>query len=159
MTKSAERWMLLETKRIGASTGLKSTGIKQAGNVYHRRVFGLVAAHCRVALPGWHCLIEPWFRCKDAYKERSPDIVLVHTAERVGIVIEVKLNWRQGRDQKLLLEYMPLVENALQLEVVWPLLITKNLRGYPHPPLLGLSQLMDCLSWAPGRPTPMMLLL
>lgn len=75
----------------------------------------------------------------------------------VGIVCEVKLNWKDGRDIKLIDEYLPIVANAHGLDMVWPLLITHNLRGYQHPPILGLRKWEDAMLWFPGNPTPLML--
>jgi hypothetical protein len=88
---------------------------------------------------------------------RSPDGVIVNREHSLAIVIEVKLNWADGRDVKLIDEYLPIVQNAFQLDFTWPLLITRCLRGYKHPPLLGLSQLEKAMEWFPGDPTPLLL--
>lgn len=88
---------------------------------------------------------------------RSPDSVILLPETNVGIVIEVKLNWKDGRDVKLIDEYLPIVANAHDLDCCWPLLITQCLRGYKHPPLLGLRRWEDCMTWTPGAPTPLML--
>jgi len=76
-----------------------------------------------------------------------------------ALVVEVKLNWRDGRDEKLLSKYLPVVKNAFKLEAVWPLVIVGCLRGYEHPPLLGFKQLDRAFSWQAGDPTPVMLVL
>lgn len=109
-------------------------------------------------MDGWKLLVEPWYKNLDTGKCRSPDSVLLHEEDRIGIVVEVKLNWKDGRDIKLIDEYLPIVKAAHSLEVVWPLLITRCLRGYAHPPILNLSHIDRCQSWFPGDPTPLMLL-
>lgn len=143
---------------MGASTGCKSTGVKERGNAYHRKVYKALAG--RKDLPGT-LLIEPWYRNMADYPERntlrSPDAVVVNEETKCGLIIEVKLNWKDGRDVKLLDEYLPIVRNAHGLDVVWPLLITQCLRGYKHPPLLGLDQLNRAMEWFPGDPTPVLL--
>ena len=70
---------------------------------------------------------------------RSPDAVLLHPETSTGVVVEVKLNWQNGRDKKLIDEYLGIAKSAFGLDCVWPLLVTQNLRGYQHPPLLGLQ--------------------
>lgn len=157
--KSLHRWRHEERARLGASTGAKSTGVKERGNIYHRRVYSLLTEYRAAHLPGWKLHIEPWFRNMNVYALRSPDAVLIDPTNNIGIVIEAKLNWKDGRDGKLIREYLPIVENAFQLDMVWPLLITQNLRGYKHPPLLGLQQLENAMRWQPGDPTPLMLLI
>lgn len=160
--KSAHSWRHIPLMRLGASTNAKSTGVKERGNAYHRRVYRTLAAYCAVSLPGWQFMPEPWFRQRNnsgVRKERSPDAVLLHLETLTALVVEVKLNWKDGRDTKLLAEYLPIVESAFGLEAVWPLLITQCLRGYPHPPLLGLGQLDKAFQWQPGQPTPVMLLI
>lgn len=158
--KTLEPWVHLEHYRFGASMGAKGSDKQQeAGNAYHRKVYNLLQLHASVSLPGWRLLVEPWFKGKTSQKLRSPDSVLIDDVTGTGVVAEVKLNWKDGRDDKLLDEYLGIVKSAFGLEKVKPLLITKNLRGYQHPPLLGLSQFHDCLEWHPGKPTPLMLLL
>lgn len=88
---------------------------------------------------------------------RSPDSVILLPEANVGIVCEVKLNWKDGRDTKLLKEYLPIVANAHKLDMCWPLMITHCLWGYKHPPLLGLRKWEECMAWQPGDPTPVML--
>jgi hypothetical protein len=127
--------------RIGASHNSKAKGSKKRGLDYHRRVYGYLRDHCRrpgSGLAAWTLLVPE---------------------ENIGIVVEVKLNWKDGRDTKLLDEYLPIVKQAEGLEVVWPLLITQCLRGYPHPPILGLEKIEACQSWLVGDPTPLMLLI
>jgi hypothetical protein len=156
------RWKHEPSYRLGASTGAKSTGVKQRGNNYHRKVYKTLALFAEINLPGWKWLDEPWFRKLDnggVRMWRSPDGLLLHPESNTAVVVEVKLNWKDGRDRKLLDEYLPIVTNAFQLDTAWPLLITQCLRGYEHPPLLGLRQWEKCQSWLPGEPTPVMLLL
>lgn len=158
--KTLEPWVHLPDYRFGASMGAKGADSAQdRGNVYHRKVYNLLQLHASVSLPGWRLYIEPWFKGIKSQKLRSPDSVLIDDTTGIGVVAEVKLNWKDGRDDKLLDEYLSIVKSAFGLEATRPLLITKNLRGYQHPPLLGLSQFADCLQWRPGQPTPLMLLL
>lgn len=160
--KPERRWVHVPLQRMGASTGAKSTGVKERGNAYHRKIYRLLNVHARCSMPGWWLYVEPWFRevgNGGVRKQRSPDAVLVHEDTSTAVVVEVKLNWKDGRDTKLINEYLPIVVSAFQLECAWPLLITQNLRGYQHPPLFSLSQFDRAMTWQPGTPTPLMLLL
>lgn len=157
---AAHQWLHKPSFTLGADGGSKSRNTAaQRGIAYHRRVYrGLagVAAAEQAKL-----LIEPWFVRVDNQPRRtmrSPDSVLLYPDEQLAIVVEVKLNWRDGRDEKLLTEYLPIVRSAFSLDTVWPLMITSCLRGYAGKPLLGLQQFTDCMAWAPGQPTPIMLL-
>lgn len=155
--KALHRWKHDEGCTIGAHrTSTKSTGSKQRGIVYHRRVYKALKETEPLG-EGWELLVEPWFRNMNVYAMRSPDAVLLHREQSLGIVIEVKLNWKDGRDVKLIDEYLPIVQAAFGLSVVWPALVTQCLRGYKHPPLLGLKQLDKVMSWFPGEPTPLVL--
>ena len=157
MVKTLDRWRYEPNFRIGASAGCKSTGSKKRGIDYHRRVYKALG---EAKLSG-KLLVEPWYRNMSDYPDkttlRSPDSVLLLEDSNCAIVIEVKLNWKDGRDLKLINEYLPIVKNAHQLDYTWPLLITQCLRGYQHPPLLGLRQLERCMEWFPGDPTPLLL--
>lgn len=158
--RAAAEWRHQPLRRLGASTGAKSEGVKERGNAYHRRVYKLLSAHQRINMPDWQFLPEPWFKQLNTggvRKERSPDAVLLNLDTSTALVIEVKLNWKDGRDIKLLAEYLPIVQSAFKLEAVWPLLITSCLRGYEHPPLLGLGHIERAFSWQVGDPTPLML--
>jgi hypothetical protein len=156
--KPVDHWTFEREMRMGASTGARSTGVKERGNAYHRKVYKTLKVHAAVTMPGWKFYEEPWFRNRTRHTFRSPDAMLVHEASSTALVVEVKLNWRDGRDQKLLTEYLPIVQYAMQLETVWPVLVTQCLRGYQHPPLLGLKQLERAMTWLPGDPTPVLLL-
>lgn len=160
--KTLHPWKFEENARLGASTGYKSkTGSIAAGIRYHRGVYEQLRKFCKTNLPGHKLYIEPWFRNKVTQSLRSPDAVLVDPALNTAIVIEVKMNWKDGRDKKLLDEYLPIVQSAFALDTTWPLLITGNVRGIPRGtfPLLGLKQIEDCLTWFPGQATPIMLVL
>lgn len=147
--------------RIGASQGCRAKGSKKRGIEYHRRAYRSLRSNCIPALgPGWELLVEPWYKRlgqKPAF--RQPDAVLIHKASKTGIVVEVKLNWKDGRDIKLIDEYLPIVRQAEDLEVVWPLLITQCLRGWQGQPILCFEDIHRCQSWQPGDETPLMLLL
>lgn len=144
--------------RIGASQGAKSTGSKQRGILYHRRVYNDLRRVVGLGMADWGVLVEPWYQEIRSRKCRQPDAVLLYPDESVGVVVEVKLNWKDGRDIKLIDEYLPIVKSAEKLEVVYPLLITQCLRGWQGQPILDLRRFTDCQSWQPGDVTPLMLL-
>lgn len=148
---------------IGASKGAKSTGSKKRGIDYHNRCYSHLRRHFGALAPperrsDWQLLVEPWYYCPSTGRFRQPDAVLLYPAERVGIVIEVKLNWKDGRDRKLIDEYLPIVKAAEGLEVVWPLLITQCLRGWQGDPIFSLEEIHRCQTWLQGDTTPLMLL-
>ncbi len=147
--------------KIGASKGpVRQTGSKKRGLDYHRHCYRQLRNHCGRSLVDWTLLIEPWYWDQISRRYRQPDAVLIHKPSRTGIVIEVKLNWKDGRDIKLIDEYLPIVRQAEGLEAVWPLLITQCLRGYDGPVIAaGLQQIHQAQSWQPGEKTPLMLLL
>lgn len=111
-----------------------------------------------VGATDWRVLIEPWYRKLGENRFRQPDAVLLYPEESIGIVVEVKLNWKDGRDIKLIDEYLPIVRSAEKLEVVYPLLITQCLRGWQGKPILRLEDFHHCQHWQPGDVTPLMLL-
>lgn len=154
--RTTEPWFLT-AGRLGASTNTSkaSSHAIQAGIRYHRRIYETLKLHCLFQLPSWRLLIEPWFRTA-AYKLRSPDAVLVDDVAGYAIVIEVKKNWRDGRDVKLLDEYLPIVRSALAVDT-YPLMLVGNVRGLKHEPLTSFSQLLSPLNWTPGQPTPTLL--
>jgi hypothetical protein len=150
--------------RLGASFGSKSrSGSATRGIAYHRKVYRQLEA---LAADGdGRLLVEPWFQRIDDCASRTmcqPDAVIHYEDERSALVVEVKMNWKAERDEKLLSLYLPVVRSALDLEVVWPVVIVGCLRGGRGPkgpkPLLGLAQLDQCLAWQPGSPTPLLLL-
>ena len=159
--KAAVQWYHQPDVRFGSSTGCttktKNSAIER-GLAYHQRFYKLLKIHCQVNLPEWEVLVEPWFRDWN-WKRRSPDAVLLHRPEKRALVIEAKMNWKDGRDAKLLNEYLPIVRSAFDLEQVAPLIVTGNVRGYKHPVLLGLGDLLKPLDWKPGLPTPTMLVI
>lgn len=155
--KPMKKWKLEENMRMGASVKLTAAkGSKRRGQEYHRKIYQRMRTTLGPQM-GLKLLIEPWYRCLTEPKMRSPDGVILLPEANVGIVVEVKLNWKDGRDVKLIDEYLPIVTDAHELDMCWPLLITQCLRGYPHPPLLGLRRWEDCMTWMPGSPTPLML--
>lgn len=158
--KPTGNWVRRTDVRIGADAGCKSTGSKHRGILYHRRVYSALRSARADHFSDWTLLVEPWYK-NLAYEKgrlyRSPDAVLLYPPERTAIVIEVKLNWKDGRDIKLIDEYLPIVKQAEGLEVVWPLLITRCLRGWQGNPLLGFDQIPLCQAWQPGDQTPLML--
>lgn len=149
--------------KIGSSKGCRSSGSKQRGLEYHRRTYRALRDHFNRRAGGgspqeeWELLIEPWYYNTTTGRFRQPDAVLCYRPERIGIVVEVKLNWKDGRDVKLIDEYLPIVKQAEELEVVWPLLITQCLRGYQGPTIIGLENFEAAQSWLQGELTPVML--
>jgi len=143
--------------RMGASVRVTAkAGSKKRGQEYHRRIYRLLQNALR-AEADLRLLIEPWYKCLTMPKMRSPDAVILIPEASMAIVVEVKLNWKDGRDIKLIDEYLPIVTNAHGLDMASPLLITHCLRGYQHPPLLGLKKWDEAMIWQPGDPTPVML--
>jgi hypothetical protein len=153
---ASELWRVEHGISIGShnNTASNNKSIRR-GLAYHRRVYK--------ALRDWRpadqqLLIEPWLRCQRTRKLRQPDAILRDHLSNTAIVIEVKMNWKDGRDEKLINEYLEAAKSALGVEQTWPALITSNVRGYRGQPLLGLGALLDCCSWVPGDLTPVVLL-
>jgi hypothetical protein len=158
--KTLYPWRHRPSYRLGADMGSKSKSTAATrGIAYHRKVYRALEALLPADSADVELIVEPWFECVDGQVKRTmrqPDAVLRYP-DNTAIVIEVKMNWRDGRDEKLLHEYLPIVTSAFKLDVVWPLMITQCLRGYEHPPLLGLKRFDECLAWQPGDPTPLLL--
>jgi len=132
------------------------------GLAYHRKVYRLLENWQKISAPEQHLFIEPWLRsvAPNAKGKRpccQPDAVIVDPVSETAIVIEVKLNWKDGRDEKLINLYLDAVKAAFDLRATWPALITSNIRGYEHTPRLGLGSLLACDSWNIGDPTPVIL--
>lgn len=130
------------------------------GNAYHRRVYRQL--HSFVASSpelGYEFYEEPWLRRTSGPRKMcQPDGVLLDPFTGGALVVEAKLNWKDGRDEKLLDLYLHAAKSAFGLTQTWPLLITKNIRGYQGKPLLGLRHLEAAYEWKPGDLTPVMLL-
>lgn len=144
--------------KLGANSGAKDKqqGSKKRGLDYHRRVYRDLRSYCNRHLPGWTLLIEPWYWDRISRRYRQPDAVLIYEPTRTGLVIEVKLNWKDGRDIKLIDEYLPIVKQAEELDEVWPLLITQCLRGYQGP-VVRWPDFTAAQAWQQGQETPLML--
>lgn len=156
---AAERWRWEKDVKFGASTGVKGNNhATKAGNAYHRKVFRTLAAEVALNHPARRLLVEPWLRSAPSQRLCSPDTVLLDEEAGLGIVIEVKKNWRDGKDQKLLDLYLPACRSAFGLEVVKPLVIVGNARGLAYEAWTSLQRLEDVLSWRPGDLTPVLLL-
>lgn len=154
-----EPWQLTET-RMGASTNKGATNAAiLAGIRYHKRMYKVLKLNSGSVWPGWKLMVEPWFKAMKSQKLRSPDAVLVQADLGKALVIEVKKNWADGRDTKLLQEYLPIVRSALNVEVA-PLMIVGNVRGLRHAPLLSFADVMAASwAWKRGEPTPTLLVL
>ena len=154
MVKTTEKWFHSEKARFGASTNSGATNNAIAAGIrYHKRFYKTLGVYASLSLPDWKLYIEPWFRTA-AYKMRSPDAVLRNG--QAAIVIEVKKNWRDGRDVKLLEEYLPIVKSAFDVET-YPLMVVGNVRGLAHDPLLSMGDIESALAWQLGQPTPTLL--
>lgn len=157
----AERWVLTET-RMGASTNSTkasegSSAAIIAGIRYHKRVYAGLGLHVSVSMPGWKLLVEPWYKAVVSQKLRSPDAVLLNAERGLGIVIEVKKNWSDGRDKKLLDEYLGIVRSAHDVQTV-PLMIFSNCRGFRHEPHVDIMEALAAAeAWKRGGPTPALL--
>lgn len=132
------------------------------GLAYHRRAYKLLESFvARNPDLGYKFVQEPWLRRIGAKGKGSmcqPDGLLLDQFTGGGLVVEVKLNWKDGRDDKLIDLYLAAAKSAYGLSQTWPLLITKNLRGYKGEPLLGLKQIERAFEWEPGQLTPVLLL-
>jgi len=165
MLAQTQGWQLVPGFNIGtaANTASKNKSIVR-GLAYHNRVYkalkALVAANPEA---GFELYIEPWFRELRPRPGASrcamcqPDAVLVDKFTGGGLVVEVKLNWKDGRDEKLINLYLGASKSALGLEETWPVLITRNIRGYNGQALLGLRRLEEAFKWRPGMITPVLL--
>lgn len=130
------------------------------GLAYHRHVYSRLHSFVK-ARPdlGYEFHEEPWLRRVTGGKKMcQPDGVLLDKFTGGGLVVEAKLNWKDGRDQKLLDTYLAAARSAFGLSATWPLLVTRNVRGYKGVPLLGLRQIEKAFEWRPGDITPVMLL-
>jgi len=165
LTTTSREWQHVPGFNIGtaANTASKNKSIVR-GLAYHNKVYkalrSFVAEHPEA---GYEILVEPWFRelhprpGESRCRMCQPDTVLIDKFTGGGIVVEVKLNWKDGRDAKLIDLYLDASRSALGLEETWPVLITKNIRGYTGIPLLGLKQLEKAYNWRPGMITPVLL--
>lgn len=152
--------------KVGCSNGSRSTGSKQRGIEYHNRVYRAMRSRFGALAPATaaqpqvarQLLIEPWYkRLGERAVFRQPDAVLLFPQFKTAIVVEVKLNWKDGRDVKLIDEYLGIVKSAEGLQTVWPLLITQCLRGWQGRPIFSWEEVERCQAWQQGDPTPLML--
>lgn len=161
--KLLEPWEHDKHCKMGAANGSKTkNAAAKRGIAYHRKFYTHLREHFPQVYPDQKLLIEPWFRGCNTQRRRSPDAVIVDPLTNTGIVIEVKMNWKEGRDQKLLNEYLPIVKSAFGLAATWPLLVTQNVRGAKGKPLIWtpkMTPLEACLRWKPGADTPVALFL
>jgi hypothetical protein len=153
--RTTEPWVLTDTK-MGASTNKGATNPAiLAGIRYHKRIYKTLDLQAKLNWPGYRLMIEPWFKGSVSQKLRSPDAVL--RGPDYAVVIEVKKNWADGRDEKLLGEYLPIVRSALDLPT-HPLMVVGNVRGLGHDPLLSFADIIEAAQgWQWGRPTPTLL--
>lgn len=155
---SEGRWQLDFKVTIGSKTNKASKNKSIVrGLAYHNKVYKLLSQHIELTAPEQRLYVEPWFRHSGTRKMRQPDAVLVDEMTRTAIVIEVKMNWKDGRDGTLLDVYLQAAKEAFNLEATWPALITSNVAGLKHRARLGLGALMGVVDWNPGDPTPVIL--
>lgn len=157
----AEMWERAPEFAIGSKVNkaCKDSSIVR-GLAYHRSVYRKLERFC-AANPalGYRFVEEPWLRRITPSRQMcQPDAVLLDQFTGGAVVVEAKLNWKDGRDEKLIKLYLAAARSAFGLTVTWPLLVTRNLRGYKGEPLLGLRQLERVFEWKPGEITPVMLL-
>lgn len=156
--RAPDRWRLEENTRFGCASGASGTGAKGRGIAYHKRFYKTLRLHCLVQLQPFTLYIEPWFRNCVNHKLRSPDAVLVDPTNGRALVIEAKMNWKDGRDVKLIDEYLGIVASAFNVSTK-PLLVTGNVRGLDRQPILGLQGIEAAWNWRLGEPTPVALVL
>lgn len=151
-------WERDTTLSIGSqvNTASKNKSIVR-GLAYHRKVYKLLGSWQKISAPEQKLFVEPWLRHSGTRKKCQPDAVLVEPVSKTGIAIEVKLNWKDGRDEKLINLYLDAAAQAFGLDAVFPALITSNVRGLEHQPLLGLGSLRLVDAWNIGDPTPVIL--
>jgi hypothetical protein len=148
-------WRHRPDYRIGADLGAKSSNAAaNRGIAYHRRVYRAIES---TDLGGLRFLTEPWLQEVGKGRFCQPDSILFDDDAGIAIVVEVKLNWKDGRADKLLNLYLPAVKAAFGLDATFPVVVTSNLRGYEHPPLLGLGSILDAMAWEAGQPCPVLL--
>lgn len=158
-TLARERWIRDFSLSVGTASNTASRNKSIVNGLrYHRRVYKLLAQHLLLNQIDQDLHVEPWLREVSSRRCLQPDAVLVDPSTSSALVIEVKLNWKDGRDEKLINEYLFAAQSAFGLRCVWPALITSNVAGLSHEPRIGLSQLLGCADWAPGDPTPVVLL-
>lgn len=122
------------------------------GVKYHERVYR------ELRKTGLKLHVEPWLRHIGSGMLRQPDAVAL--LPRMALVIEVKMNWRRGRDQKLRDTYLQAVQDAFEVERTRPLMIVQCVRGL----LKGevhrnmLEAMKASITWEPKLPVPVLLL-
>jgi hypothetical protein len=165
MLARSSGWCLVPGFNIGtgANTASKDKSIIR-GLAYHNKVYKALRRHV-FAHPDlcYELYVEPWFReLKPKYpgaraRMCQPDAVLIDKFTNGAIVVEAKLNWKDGRDEKLINLYLDAAKSAFGLDQTWPVLITQNVRGYKGNPLLGLRAIEGAYTWRPGQITPVLL--
>jgi hypothetical protein len=162
--KLREKWIHQPDVNFGASAKASSGSAQLSrGIAYHRKVYKTLKLQREVSMLGGELLIEPWFRSVPNaavnYERRSPDAVWLFKDEGFAIVIEVKMNWADGRDIKLLDEYLPIVRSAFELEKTYPLMIVGNVRGYAGSPYLSMPAITELQKYSSADITPILLML
>lgn len=139
-----------------SKTKTRNSSIRR-GVAYHKRVYRDLEKWCKKHAPEQKLYVEPWLRHDTSRLLRQPDAVLVDPLTNSGIVIEVKLNWKDGRDEMLIGTYLSAAQSAFGLVATFPVLITSNVMYLGREPLLGLDKLLEAADWFPGDPTPVIL--
>jgi len=158
---SADEWKLKEGYLgIGAQNGAKATGSKGRGITYENKAVEKLTPAIREHLPEFNKILNgPWYRNVRTRKWRQPDLVLINEEDNVGIVVEIKLNWKPNICEKLIDTYLPLVKRAHSLDIVWPLLVTRCFRNCPNPKIVHARDMQRAMAWQPGDMTPVMMVL
>ena len=155
-----ESWQFVPNYQIG--THNKTPKTKNSSIVrgvrYHNRVYRQLKAWLqRQDDPALTLYVEPWLRSASG-SMCQPDAVILDTEARCAMVVEAKLNWKDGRDEKLRTLYLPAVSSAFGVEVVWPVLITQNIQYLNREAHLGLSGLVEAMAWREGDVNQVILL-
>lgn len=141
---------------FGSATKTKNKSLIN-GRRYHQRIYRRLEHWQPRRASDLQLYIEPWLRGQTTKRMLQPDAVLIDPLVNGAIVIEAKMNWKDGRDEKLVNEYLYAVQSAWGLDVTWPALITGNIAHLGREPRLGLDALLDVYEWSPGDPTPVLL--
>lgn len=133
----------------------KSGSLCDKGTKYHERVYRTLR---RTDLK---LHVEPWLRHVRLGTLRQPDaVVLLGSPAMCAIVIEVKMNWRRGRDQKLRDTYLQAVKDAFGVKYVVPLMIVQCVRGAVRGEIFKdtLTAMQRAMMWQSPEPTPVLLM-
>lgn len=156
----ADVWTYVPDFQIGTNGKVPKTKNLSIvrGVRYHNRVYRQLEAWLkRQADAALTLLVEPWLRSQSG-QMCQPDAVILDQSVGCALAVEVKLNWKDGRDEKLRDLYLPAVASAFAVDVVWPVLITSNVAYLNRECYPGLNGITEAMSWVEGEHTPVVLM-